>query len=180
MACKLQAPSVQNATNKRPSVSHRCTHARHTRQLCINGSSWLRGTAIPIRERARGASQRPAQRQNAPKCCWSLEVSLATSAFVALATTKLVIRNGPRDRGNAVFLGVFGSMQLVDAMLWWEQSGGAGLEACSMFNRLVSRLAIGIILLEPIVALIGTSMIANKAPSAIEVSMIALPLCPAC
>ena len=62
-------------------------------------------------------------------------------------------------------------MQLIDALLWWEEQAGAGLDNCSMFNRIVTRLAIGIILLEPVAALIGTSMIAKKKPSAIEVSI---------
>jgi len=60
-------------------------------------------------------------------------------------------------------------MQLVDALLWWEQGSGMGLEACSMLNRIVTRAGIGIILLEPIAALIGTSMIAKKKPSLLEV-----------
>jgi hypothetical protein len=62
-------------------------------------------------------------------------------------------------------------MQLVDALLWWEQGSGMGLEACSMLNRIVTRAGIGIILLEPIAALIGTSMIAKKKPSLLEVSL---------
>eukprot|EP00873_Tetraselmis_striata_P025643 jgi/Tetstr1/445907/TSEL_033536.t1 len=113
--------------------------------------------------------RRSAARAPRTQCCWSLEVSLATSVFVAATTTHLICRNGPRDRGNAVFLGVFGSMQLIDALLWWEQGGGMGLEACSTLNRVVTRAGIGIILLEPIAALIGTSMIAKKKPSLLEV-----------
>ena len=97
------------------------------------------------------------------------QVSLATSVFVAGTVAHLIARNGPRDRGNAAFLGVFGSMQLVDALLWWEEQSGAGLDECSVFNRIITRLAIGIILLEPVGALIGTSMIAKKKPSPLEV-----------
>eukprot|EP00873_Tetraselmis_striata_P000039 jgi/Tetstr1/420303/TSEL_011424.t1 len=120
-------------------------------------------------KKSEASRRRSAARAPRTQCCWSLEVSLATSVFVAATTTHLICRNGPRDRGNAVFLGVFGSMQLIDALLWWEQGGGMGLEACSMLNRVVTRAGIGIILLEPIAALIGTSMIAKKKPSLLEV-----------
>ena len=39
--------------------------------------------------------------------CWSLEVSLATSVFVAATVTALMVRGDERARGHAIFLGTY-------------------------------------------------------------------------
>jgi hypothetical protein len=47
-------------------------------------------------------------------------------------------RGDARSYGHAIFLGVFGSMQVVDAALWWNDAhggNGAGLAGCDLFNR---------------------------------------------
>lgn len=45
--------------------------------------------------------------------CWSLEVSLGAGVLVWLAVPYLWARNAtPRDRWNAIFLSMFGSMQV--------------------------------------------------------------------
>lgn len=99
----------------------------------------------------------------APRACWSLEVSLATSAFVAGTVGALLARGGERARGHALFLGVFGAMQLVDASLWYEAAHAeGGLAVCTLHNRLATRAGISIIALEPVAALFGASAAAGR------------------
>eukprot|EP00854_Cymbomonas_tetramitiformis_P013357 gene13357-15784_t len=103
-------------------------------------------------------------------CCWSFEISALTTAFVVSTTAVLAWRNAtPRDRGNALFLGVFGSMQLVDALLWLEEKN-VGLTAGSHMNQAISWIGMSIIIAEPFAALIGTSWIqAKRVPSIAEI-----------
>ena len=105
--------------------------------------------------------------RRATSSCGSAEVSLATSAFVAATVATLVARRGPRDWGNALFLGVFGSMQVVDALLWLEDAG-PGLEACTLENKLVTRAGLLIIALEPVAALLGTCLSSRTRPEPAE------------
>ena len=51
-------------------------------------------------------------------------------------------RGDRRSRGHALFLAVFGSMQVVDTVLWWSEihgpgGGGGGLATCDLTNRVV-------------------------------------------
>jgi hypothetical protein len=91
-------------------------------------------------------------------------VSVATSAFVAATVATLLRRGDARSRGHALVLGVFGSMQLVDAALWWIHGHGAGLEACDLANRGVTRLGLAIICAEPLASLVGCCGIAGRKP----------------
>jgi hypothetical protein len=100
--------------------------------------------------------------------CWSLEVSLATSALVLIAAPSLFLRNAtPRDRGNAFFLLVFGSMQMLDAALWSLGQREDFLD-CSSDNQRLTRLAGLVIMLEPFAALFSRSFVTGKLPSARE------------
>ena len=52
--------------------------------------------------------------------------------------------------------GVFGSMQFVDTLLWYDATlAGGALESCDMLNRIVTRVGICIICCEPLAALWG-------------------------
>lgn len=105
--------------------------------------------------------------------CWSLEVSAVTATFVVATVATLLIRRAtPRDAGNAIFLGVFGSMQIVDLLLWMEEKQ-QGLDVCSFENRLVTRIGLSIIMLEPIAALIGTCVASKQKPSLQEIAFYA-------
>jgi len=75
-------------------------------------------------------------------------------------------RGDARSYGHAIFLGVFGSMQVVDAALWWNDAhggNGAGLAGCDLFNRGWTRVGLAIICLEPAAALVGTHVVARRA-----------------
>lgn len=101
--------------------------------------------------------------------CWSVEVSVATSAFVAGTVATLLRRGDRRSRGHALFLAVFGSMQVVDAVLWWNDLHGGGgigggLTACDLTNRVATRAGLAIICLEPMAAMLGTHVIAGRRP----------------
>lgn len=105
--------------------------------------------------------------------CWSLEVSEVTATFVVGTVATLLLRRAtPRDTGNAIFLGVFGSMQIVDLLLWMEEKK-QGLGMCSFENRLVTRIGLAIILLEPIAALIGTCVASKQKPTITEIAFYA-------
>ena len=105
--------------------------------------------------------------------CWSLEVSAMTATFVVGTVATLLLRRAtPRDTGNAIFLGVFGSMQIVDLLLWMEEKK-QGLGMCSFENRLVTRIGLGIILLEPIAALIGTCVASKQKPTLAKIAFYA-------
>ena len=126
--------------------------------------SRLRPAPKPTRRRRRGASL-----VVTTDACWSLEVSLATSAFVACTVATLLRRGDRRSLGHAMFLGVFGSMQLVDASLWWNEGHAAlGLAGCDLANRVSTRVGLAIICLEPMAAMLGAHVVAGKrAPSAL-------------
>ena len=96
-------------------------------------------------------------------------MSLATSAFVACTVATLLRRGDRRSLGHAMFLGVFGSMQLVDASLWWNEGHAAlGLAGCDLANRVSTRVGLAIIYLEPMAAMLGAHVVAGKrAPSAL-------------
>ena len=92
-------------------------------------------------------------------------MSVATSAFVAGAVATLLSRGDRRARGHALFLGVFGSMQLVDAFLWFDQAHATGgLAACDLTNRVATRAGLAIICLEPLAAMLAAHVVADKKP----------------
>lgn len=87
--------------------------------------------------------------------CWSLEVSLATCCVVYPTVLALLYRNAtPRDRWNAIFLAVFGSMQAIDAALWYVDRYQP-LKTCSELNRQITRMGLWIIQFEPVSCLVG-------------------------
>ena len=141
----------------------------------LSSRATLRGTARLTRPPpANRVTRRPKGRPPlvvSPDACWSLEVSLATSAFVASTVAVLLKRGDRRSIGHAMFLGVFGSMQLVDASLWWNDahsSLGSGLGGCDLTNRVSTRAGLAIICLEPMAAMLGAHVVAGKrAPPAL-------------
>ena len=121
---------------------------------------------------ARGRRGKVSHRRES-RACWSLEVSVATSVFVAGTVVTLLARRMPRDTGNALFLGVFGSMQVVDGLLWLDNAG-PGLDACTLENKLITRLGLLIIALEPVAALAGTCLMSKTRPRGPEALLYAL------
>ena len=86
--------------------------------------------------------------------CWSLEVSVGTSAIVAVTMLVLCARQKTnRDVAHAVFLAVFGSMQVVDAALWVLHRDGE-LDSCGAMNKVVSLVGLVVIICEPFGALL--------------------------
>ena len=81
--------------------------------------------------------------------CWSLEVSLATGIFVYLTAAFLIVRNAPRDRWNAIFLFVFGSMQWTEAYLWYVDQT-EGLANLTANNRLGTMASFAVVMFEPL------------------------------
>lgn len=90
--------------------------------------------------------------------CWSPGVSAATSMLVAVVVGVLYQRNRQNDRWNAIFLGVFGSMQVVDYMLWYEDD----INACSETNQVITRIGACVILLEPLASLVGMALFIQR------------------
>lgn len=91
--------------------------------------------------------------------CWSLEVSVVAGTAVLLAVVFLFLRRGPRDRHNAIFLLVFGSMQWVEAGLWYVQKT-EDFEACLPRNEFMSRAAYVVVMMEPFASLFGRGNVA--------------------
>jgi phytoene dehydrogenase-like protein len=106
--------------------------------------------------------------------CWSYEVSIATSIFNAFTVIWLLTRRySGRDIWNATFIAVFGSMQLIDAMLWHLDRNGEDLSSCSDRNRLISVVGLYIVSAEPFAALAGRCFAVRKLPSIREILMYA-------
>jgi all-trans-retinol 13,14-reductase len=166
----LRAPSVARASLARrpPLARSRSGGARvPSARLGRADPGALRALTPPrTPRRSRRLRGAPAS----PRACWSLEVSVATSAFVAATVATLLRRGDARSRGHALVLGVFGSMQLVDAALWWIHGHGAGLEACDLANRGVTRLGLAIICAEPLASLVGCCGIAGRKPPPLAVA----------
>ena len=114
--------------------------------------------------------------------CWSLRVSVGAGSVAYATAAWLWSRQAtPRDRWNAIFLGVFSTMQWVDALLWYlrDVRGEPLGAACSDSAQLVTVFGIGVIILEPIACLVG-SMYARKtwwSASEFSVYVIANLLC---
>lgn len=93
--------------------------------------------------------------------CWSFEVSITTTFLVYLTFAFLCFRNKTRrDIWNAIFLSVFGSMQLIDAILW-KISETEDLSMCSRKNHLTTMCGFIIIMFEPVACFLGRCY-ANK------------------
>ena len=94
--------------------------------------------------------------------CWSFEVSLVTSCLVYSTVFYLYRRNAsPRDRWNAIFLFIFGSMQFIDLLLW-SLSKYESLTDCSFINRLITRMGYYIIIFEPVSSLFARHLYGEK------------------
>ena len=149
--------------------SARSRAARAASRVVVLRVAFPRGGDASRRALARRAAPRSPRRRDASlattRACWSLEVSVATSAFVAGAVATLLSRGDRRARGHALFLGVFGSMQLVDAFLWYDHAHAAGgLAACDLTNRIATRAGLAIICLEPLAAMLAAHVVADKKP----------------
>eukprot|EP01062_Namystynia_karyoxenos_P049653 TRINITY_DN380_c1_g1_i1.p2 TRINITY_DN380_c1_g1~~TRINITY_DN380_c1_g1_i1.p2 ORF type:complete len:820 (+),score=279.49 TRINITY_DN380_c1_g1_i1:121-2580(+) len=87
--------------------------------------------------------------------CWSFEVSIAMGTIAWAGALVAFLRNAtPRDRWNAIFVAVVGSMQWYDALLWKEEAE-AGLNTCSRRNYWLTMAANWTIMLEPCSQLLG-------------------------
>lgn len=103
--------------------------------------------------------------------CWSLEVSVAAGTMVYVIVPLLWRRNAtPRDRWNAVFLFVFGTMQWVDASLWLL-SKHEDMQSCSATNKWLSRWGLTFIALEPMASLAGRALATRTMPSVREMAL---------
>lgn len=107
--------------------------------------------------------------------CWSFEVSLFTCILVYSTFFYLLYRkHSPRDKWNAIFLLIFGSMQLIDLILW-TFAKYEDLSQCSLANRIVTRFGYYIIVLEPFASLVSRTASGIK-PSKKEL-MVYLMVC---
>lgn len=105
--------------------------------------------------------------------CWSPEVSAATTVIVYTSVALLLLRNRLNDRWNAIFLTVFGTMQLVDYLLWQESD----LHTCTLRNQVLTRLGGLIIILEPAASLCGMLYTHHRQPMLFELAFYSsLPL----
>ncbi|KAH3746034.1 hypothetical protein Pelo_12564 [Pelomyxa schiedti] len=91
--------------------------------------------------------------------CWSFEVSLGTLVWSWSVSALCFWRNSThRDRWNAITLAAFSSMQLVEALLWWDFGRCPVVNECGCtdFNFAVTQIAVPLTLvLEPLAALYG-------------------------
>ena len=100
--------------------------------------------------------------------CFSLEASLITSILVYSCTIYLWKRNKSiRDRSNAIFLWIFGSMQTIDLLLWYL-STKENLFECSFTNRVITRIGYYVIISEPWAALAARMYSDKKLCSLLE------------
>ena len=163
---RARAPRRFGAVSR---AAARVSASSSVRGVSSGASAFLGGGDAGRRALARRPAPRPPRRRDASlattRACWSLEVSVATSAFVAGAVATLLSRGDRRARGHALFLGVFGSMQLVDAFLWFDQAHATGgLAACDLTNRVATRAGLAIICLEPLAAMLAAHVVADKKP----------------
>eukprot|EP01105_Mastigella_eilhardi_P021014 TRINITY_DN5053_c0_g1_i1.p3 TRINITY_DN5053_c0_g1~~TRINITY_DN5053_c0_g1_i1.p3 ORF type:complete len:243 (+),score=67.94 TRINITY_DN5053_c0_g1_i1:946-1674(+) len=110
--------------------------------------------------------------------CWSLEVSLATGIWGWFVAAVCWYRNkSPRDRWGALFLSAFTSVQLCEALLWWDIGAvhlGDGTQVpCTQFNRVVScTLLFGTLVGQLLFNLLGARVSGSKPHPAIVVSVV--------
>ena len=50
--------------------------------------------------------------------CWNKEVSFSSFLLISVISYGLYIRNLPNDRMMAIFIMVYGSMQLIETIIW--------------------------------------------------------------
>jgi hypothetical protein len=89
--------------------------------------------------------------------CWSLEVSLLTFAVVFTVSWALWRRNQPNDRLLAVFIFIYGIMQLFEAGMWWGIEDGR----CTPINRVSTVLAGLSVYLHPMAIVMGLTLDKN-------------------
>eukprot|EP01065_Artemidia_motanka_P038766 TRINITY_DN47610_c0_g1_i1.p1 TRINITY_DN47610_c0_g1~~TRINITY_DN47610_c0_g1_i1.p1 ORF type:complete len:822 (+),score=297.06 TRINITY_DN47610_c0_g1_i1:90-2555(+) len=103
--------------------------------------------------------------------CWSFEVSVAAGTVAYGGALIAFLRNQtPRDRWNALFVFVVGSMQWYDAMLW-HMEATEGLGTCSTRNYWVTMAANWTIMLEPISQLLGRGVAKARKASRRELAV---------
>uniref|UniRef100_A0A7S3YMN9 Amine oxidase domain-containing protein n=1 Tax=Lotharella globosa TaxID=91324 RepID=A0A7S3YMN9_9EUKA len=93
---------------------------------------------------------------------WTIQVAVCACVVVLVSCATLVARMYERDVRNCIFLSVFGSMQFMDAYMWYvaNQEGST----CTMESSLSKMLEYSILMLEPISALLGHCVSQNKTP----------------
>ena len=84
-----------------------------------------------------------------------------------LTAAFLIVRNAPRDRWNAIFLFVFGSMQWTEAYLWYVDQT-EGLANLTANNRLGTMASFAVVMFEPFSSLLGRAYHQGKLPSSRE------------
>jgi len=99
--------------------------------------------------------------------CYSLGASAAAWGLVSITCALLIRRNWTRDRWNACFLLVFGSMQGIDTLIW-TMHHIRDISVCDGLNNTLTTVAFFIIMFEPISNLLGRSLFTGKPPSVLE------------
>eukprot|EP01105_Mastigella_eilhardi_P026367 TRINITY_DN7582_c0_g1_i2.p1 TRINITY_DN7582_c0_g1~~TRINITY_DN7582_c0_g1_i2.p1 ORF type:complete len:250 (-),score=50.75 TRINITY_DN7582_c0_g1_i2:51-800(-) len=90
--------------------------------------------------------------------CWNAKVSLGTLCFSYAVAAWMWRRNRSyRDRWMAPFIAAFATIQLVEALFWWDFNRCASLKGCcTTFNKVVSATLLPWVLAaEPIAMLAG-------------------------
>eukprot|EP01065_Artemidia_motanka_P035569 TRINITY_DN43482_c0_g1_i1.p1 TRINITY_DN43482_c0_g1~~TRINITY_DN43482_c0_g1_i1.p1 ORF type:complete len:686 (+),score=181.52 TRINITY_DN43482_c0_g1_i1:66-2123(+) len=105
--------------------------------------------------------------------CWSFEASVFGGVIAYTGATTALLRNAsPRDHWNAIFMFVVGSMQWIDATLWWLEAR-EGLAACTALNTITTIAANWVIMAEPCSQLLGRHVAGVRA-SRMEVMVYAV------
>jgi len=89
---------------------------------------------------------------------------VVTGSFVYLTCAFLWRRNLFRDRGSAIFLAIYGSMQWVDASLWIYFGKQDTLDSfqCDVWNEGLTFFAFFVVLLEPVSSLVCSAMFSER------------------
>ena len=95
--------------------------------------------------------------------CWSFEWSLGAGVMSYLVAIYLLWRGRPRDKGHALFITAYCSVQFVDSLLWYDEAEN-GLETCSPRNKFVTRYLLAAVLSFEVWVSARTSEIRDKLP----------------
>ena len=83
--------------------------------------------------------------------CWNKEVSLSSFLLISVISYGLYIRNLPNDRMMAIFIMVYGSMQLIETIIW------IGLDYNNKYiNKLGTILVSVLLYLHPLGLILGS------------------------
>jgi len=88
--------------------------------------------------------------------CYSFTASIVTGTLAYSAVLRCWFRNANyRDRWNAILLFLLGTMQWIDAFIWYIHDSGEDLSTCSYRNWVATKLAFSTIMWEPAASLFG-------------------------